>query len=208
MMFCGNCGASLEENTGFCQKCGFPVGEIQEPTESAEEPPIKKKRRFKKWILLGSVLLVTVIAACVCIKINQARDFELLADGTLCYTPTYWSSAYWGYSSPEIPREYDGKAVRLDEKYNGMDLKYDGKLRHFLRFYSWLVTDQQYRERVRYIYCSDYTLYIANKNRDEVAIEYPDGGGAKVIHVNYSLYEGDRRVKSFETYYDLWEWLN
>lgn len=57
-MFCGKCGAKLEEGVTFCPQCGTPTGAA--PTaETAGTAPAAKKPNLP--VLVGAVVLVAVI---------------------------------------------------------------------------------------------------------------------------------------------------
>jgi Flp pilus assembly protein TadD len=68
MAFCGNCGAEIEQGAKFCGGCGQPLGDvvqgrleekIQELTPMVE-PPVKKRGRWKKAVILAVILLFVV----------------------------------------------------------------------------------------------------------------------------------------------------
>lgn len=204
-MNCNYCGTSLPPEASFCSKCGSALVQYDSPDSfsgeitAAQAKPKRKKSKKMLFLLAGLVLVVGVVLTIIILS-SRTEEFKLLADGTLYYAEGFEDLI-------EIPREFDGKAFALDGKYNDCSIKYDGKLQHFLKFYSWL-TDPYYRDKCRYIYCNDYTLLIYPNSGGGVGTEYPESGGVHLIYLHYEVLSGEKRVKCFETYYDLWEWLN
>lgn len=147
---------------------------------------------------LSFLLVVALLLSLLC---GCTPKFELLADGSLyCADPE---------EIIEIPRKYDGTAVALDGDYSWSNFKYDGELRHFLKFYNWL-TESRYCEKGRYIYCNDYTLYIVSNDGSDGGVDlYYDSEGMMYLgHPRYIVSAGDEEVCSFEYYSDLWDWVN
>ena len=79
-MNCGNCGAELFEGTGYCNKCGAPVGSaaqsaMAQPAGGAAQPATvqsrnvmqKPKSRKNIVILIASIAAVIVVAAVICL---------------------------------------------------------------------------------------------------------------------------------------------
>lgn len=197
-MFCKNCGNPTPSETAFCGKCGAPVIPNHAPQEQSAQKKAKTQRR-NRLLLVAGVAIAAVVIALIVILLSQPPKFELLSDGSLyCSRPD---------EIIRIPSKFDGKADSLAGNYDYCNFKYDGKLRHFLKFYGW-IAGYNYRGNGRYIYCDDYTLYIAPNGGNGIEVVCPSDSGAQLITVNFSVLNGDEVICSFETYSELHEWLN
>lgn len=200
-MLCKKCGASLSSEVAFCRECGAPV--IPDNTSAvshAQATQAKAKvQRRKRLLLVAGVVIAAVAIVLIIILSNQATEFELLADGSLyCSSPDEVIT---------IPTEFDGKALSLNGNYRNCNFEYDGKLQHFLNFYRWL-TNYEYRDSGRYIYCSDYTLYIAPAGGNGMEVYYPQEGGVQMVTVHFQVLDGNDIIRTFDNSGDLWDWVN
>ena len=83
-MFCRKCGAQLEEDAKFCEKCGTPTGaepmpeedkqsSATETVETSETPPKKPKKTMGKIIktIIGRTLLIIMILGSKALKLSS-----------------------------------------------------------------------------------------------------------------------------------------
>lgn len=63
-MFCGKCGAKVDDNATFCSKCGAPVGQ-------GNGNVISKKPLNKKLLILCTVVIVVIIGVVVAVVRNS-----------------------------------------------------------------------------------------------------------------------------------------
>ena len=72
-MFCGKCGAPLEEDSMFCNECGaqverpsFPTGTNPAPGQTAEAPRVTLSERWNRLDKKGKVICVVIALAVLC----------------------------------------------------------------------------------------------------------------------------------------------
>ena len=64
-MFCGECGTENPDTNQFCKNCGKPLKKKQLPPEPApvqSQPGPKKPGTSKKWLIIGAIIAVVIIA--------------------------------------------------------------------------------------------------------------------------------------------------
>lgn len=82
-MFCRKCGAQLEEDAKFCEKCGTPTGaepmpeedkqsSATETVETSETPPKKPKKTMGKIIktIIGRTLLIIILLIAILLLLD------------------------------------------------------------------------------------------------------------------------------------------
>lgn len=82
-MFCRKCGAQLEEDAKFCEKCGTPTGAEQMPeedkqssatetVETSETPPKKPKKTMGRIIrkIIGRTLLIIILLIAILLLLD------------------------------------------------------------------------------------------------------------------------------------------
>lgn len=76
-MFCGNCGAKVEDGAAFCPACGNAIKKRIDSDLSGEKKTKKKSR--KKWVAVGGIAAAIVIAI-VLVICNSNRYIDPAAN--------------------------------------------------------------------------------------------------------------------------------
>lgn len=194
-MKCYKCGMSIAEDSRYCPACGNSV-----QVEYVETAEVKKPHKHKMSVFVIISVSIVILLALVML-LGQRNKFIMEADGTLyCEHPG---------GTIEIPRKYDGKARGFSGDYSSWQYKYDGTLRQFLKYHSWVLYenyDSYTTEKT--IYCKDYILKFATNGHDMGIAYIPDDQGLfKTVY--YLVCNQDfGEIESFATLSDLEAWLN
>lgn len=167
-----------------------------------------------KWILIGSIAVVVIAAVVVAAILLRGPQFEINPYGQLYYEGDEGMDV-------EIPREYDGIARGFQDKMGIVGFSYDGSLKDFVRYHSWIfrevydTSDSGYNHRYfRIVECDDYTLHFAingndlggthriDPNEEEIA-----GLPAGFHKVYYKLIAKGGKENSFSSIGELGYWL-
>lgn len=150
---------------------------------------------MKKKVISVVLLLVVISLLAGC-----SGKFEMEPDGSLYYD---------GNSNRiEFPQEYDGEANSFTDpdSLNGFEFSYEGKLKRFVKYYSWVFTESIGMNSEKWVYCKDYSLKFG-VNGNTMGVEIVDG---ELVHVRYKVYdaEGENEIRSFGSLVDLEHWLD
>lgn len=198
-MKCYKCGTSIADDSRYCPACGNSV-----QVEYVETAEAKKPQKHKMIVFVIISVSIVILFALV-MFLGQRNKFTMEADGTLyCEHPS---------GIIEIPRKYDGKARGFSGDYSSWDYKYDGTLRQFLKYHSWVLYEN-YDSDTTYktIHCKDYILRFATKGYD-LGSTYDADRKHTWVTLYYEVFNQHFGsiggiIESFETLSDLEAWLN